>query len=142
MAPAPDHYIEDLTPGQQATMTKVVAEADIVAFAQVSGDTNPLHLDAEYAAATPFGERIAHGMLAASYISAVLGTQLPGHGAIYMGQTLQFRAPVKIGAEVVTTVTVATVDVARRRAVLETVCTVDDTVVVKGEATIMLPNRP
>ena len=89
--------LEDLSIGQSAERVHAVTEADIVAFAAVSGDTNPLHLDEAYAAKTPFKGRIAHGMLGASYLSAVLGTELPGPGAVYLSQSLRFRRPIRIG---------------------------------------------
>jgi 3-hydroxybutyryl-CoA dehydratase len=119
-----------------------VSEADIVAFADISGDRNPVHLDADYAATTMFKERIAHGMLSAAYISAVFGMELPGPGAIYMSQTLKFKAPVKIGDTVVTTVKVTELVPEKRRARFECVCTVDDKPVVEGEAMLMVPGRP
>ena len=106
MSTLTSYCIEDLAVGMESSLSKTVSEADIVAFAQVSGDKNPVHLDADYAAKTMFKERIAHGMLSAAYISAVFGMQMPGPGAIYMSQTLQFKAPVKIGDTVVTTVKV------------------------------------
>src|ERR1700712_2549770 len=109
-ARAPLLFFEDLSLGQSAEMTREVGAADIDAFAAVSGDTNPVHLDAAYAAATPFGERIAHGMLAGAYISAVLGVKLPGPGAIYLSQSLRFRRPVKIGDQVTARVTVTALD--------------------------------
>ena len=90
-------YFEDLEVGMEASYERTVTEADIVSFAQVSGDTNPVHLDEDYAAGTIFKQRIAHGMLTASYVSTVFGTRLPGPGAIYVSQTLNFRAPVRIG---------------------------------------------
>jgi 3-hydroxybutyryl-CoA dehydratase len=97
----------DINVGDTASMSKTVTEADIVNFAGVTGDFNPVHVDAEYASGSMFKERIAHGMLAAGYISAVIGTQLPGPNAIYLGQTLDFKLPVKIGDTVTATVTVA-----------------------------------
>ena len=97
----------DISVGDTASMSKTVTEADIVNFAGVTGDFNPVHVDAEYASGSLFKERIAHGMLAAGYISAVLGMQLPGPNAIYLGQTLEFKLPVKIGDTVTVTVTVA-----------------------------------
>jgi 3-hydroxybutyryl-CoA dehydratase len=124
-----------------AEMRRTVGEADILAFAGVSGDTNPVHLDAEFAAQTQFKERIAHGMLSAGFISAVLGTRLPGPGAIYLSQTLRFRAPVHIGDTVVARVTVKEVIAEKRRVVLETVCLVGETTVVEGEAVVYLPPR-
>ncbi len=130
-------YFEDLSIGQSAETSRTVTEAVINAFAEVSGDTNPVHLDAAYAATTPFKERIAHGMLAAAYISAVLGVQLPGPGAIYVSQSLRFRRPVKIGDEVTARVTVADLDAERGRATLNTVCLVGGKPVVEGEAVVM-----
>src|SRR4051812_17842474 len=99
-------YFDELSLGQSAEKTHVVGEQDLVAFAAVSGDTNPVHLDETYAAGTPFGGRIAHGMLSAAYISAVLGTKLPGPGAIYLSQQMRFRRPVRIGDEVTARVTI------------------------------------
>lgn len=140
-AAALGYDIPDLHPGMVAEIGRTVSEADILAFAGVSGDTNPVHLDAEFAAQTQFKERIAHGMLSAAFISAVLGTKLPGPGAIYLGQTLRFRAPVHVGDTVVARVTVKAVIAEKRRVVLETLCLVGDTVVVEGEATIYIPPR-
>lgn len=135
-------YFEDLAVGQSARFSKTVTDADILMFAAVSGDTNPVHLDAEYAATTPFKERIAHGMLSAGLISAVLGTKLPGPGAIYIGQTLRFKGPVKIGDTVVAQVTITELHPSRKRATFDTRCTVAGKVVIEGEATIMVPGRP
>ena len=135
-------YVEELSPGMSATIGKTVTEADILAFSGVSTDTNPVHLDEEFAKTTAFHGRIAHGMLSASFISAVLGAHLPGPGTIYLAQTLKFKAPVRIGDTVRTTVTVKEVAVDKNRAVLETVCKVGDTVVVEGEATVMIGKRP
>lgn len=135
-------FFEDLSVGQEASLSKTVTEADINTFAEVSGDHNPVHVDAAYAATTMFKERIAHGMLSAAYISAVFGMELPGPGAIYISQTLKFKAPVKIGATVVTTVKVAELIAEKKRARFETVCTVDGKPVVEGEAVLMVPARP
>ena len=135
-------YFEELSLGQEASLAKTVSEADIVAFADISGDRNPVHLDPEYAATTIFKERIAHGMLSAAYISAVFGMQLPGPGAIYISQTLNFKAPVKIGDTVVTTVKVAELVPEKKRAKFECVCTVNGKPVVQGEAVLMVPARP
>lgn len=133
------YNFENLTVGQSDSVTRIVTEDDVHTFAAVTGDNNPVHLDAEYAATTSFGQPIAHGMLTAGFISAVIGTRLPGPGVIYLEQTLKFRAPVFIGAEVTTTVTVKELNERRKRAVLETICTVEGKKVVTGEATIMLP---
>ncbi len=134
-------FLEDLSVGQSAERVRVVGEADIVAFADVTGDTNPVHLDADYAAATSFGQRIAHGMLSAGYISAVLGTQLPGPGAIYLSQSLRFKRPVKIGDEVVAQVTVTEINAAKAQVTLATVCKVNGKAVVDGEAVVMVPRK-
>lgn len=135
------YYIEDLKAGMSASYGKTVGEADIVLFAGVSGDTNPVHLDEDYAKATMFKTRIAHGMLSAGFISTVLGTKLPGPGAIYMSQNLKFKAPVKIGDTVLATCTVTEVIAEKKRAVLSTICKVGDTVVIEGEAMVMVPSR-
>jgi 3-hydroxybutyryl-CoA dehydratase len=131
------YTFEDLAVGMTASTGKTITEADILMFAAVSTDTNPVHLNAEFAATTAFGERIAHGMLSAGLISAVLGTQLPGPGTIYMSQSLRFRAPVKIGETVTATVEVTALDPAKKRATLRTVCTVGGRVVIDGEALVM-----
>jgi 3-hydroxybutyryl-CoA dehydratase len=135
------YFLEDLKPGMSASIGKTITEADILMFAAVSLDSNPVHLNAEAAGKTVFGQRIAHGMLSAGLISAVLGTRLPGPGTIYLGQTLRFRAPVKIGDTVTATAEVTEVDAARKRATLKTTCTVDGKVVIEGEATVMPPAR-
>jgi 3-hydroxybutyryl-CoA dehydratase len=138
----PSVYFEDLEIGQKASMLRHVTETDIITFAQISGDHNPVHTDPKYAAETMFKERIAHGIMSAGYISAVFGTQLPGPGAIYIKQSLTFTAPVKIDDTVVTTVTVKELRPEKKRAVFETVCTVDDKPVLVGEAELMVPSRP
>ncbi len=142
MTAAKGVFFEDLSVGQEASLSNTVSEANIVAFAEISGDRNPVHLDADYAATTMFKERIAHGMLSAAYISAVFGMKLPGPGAIYISQTLKFKAPVKIGDTVVTTVKVAELMPEKRRARFECVCTVNDKPVIEGEAMLMVPARP
>lgn len=140
--PGKTHYFEDLKVGQEASRTHTVSEADIVAFANVSGDKNPVHLDAAYAAKTMFKERIAHGMLSAAYISAVFGMELPGPGAIYMSQTLAFKAPVKTGDAVTTTVKVVELMPEKKRAKFECVCSVGGKPVLTGEALLMVPGKP
>ena len=133
--------LEDLSLGQSTEISHTVTDADIRAFAEVSGDNNPVHLDEAYAAATPFKTRIAHGMLSAGYISAVLGTRLPGPGAIYISQTMNFKRPVRIGDEVTTRATVSAIDAERARVTLSTVCEVAGKAVVEGEAVVMVPRR-
>jgi 3-hydroxybutyryl-CoA dehydratase len=135
------YSFEDLREGQTAAIARTVSEADILAFAGVSGDSNPVHVDQEFAADTMFKGRIAHGMLSAAYISTVLGTKLPGPGAIYLSQTLKFKAPVHIGDTVVARATVIALKPEKRRVTLSTVCTVGDTEVTVGEAEIFLPAR-
>ena len=103
-------YLEDLKVGMSAMFGKTVTEADIVAFAGVSGDTNPIHLHDGFARGTRFGQRIAHGMLSASFISTVIGTKLPGPGAVYISQTLSFMAPVLIGETITAVATVTAID--------------------------------
>jgi len=127
----------DIKVGDTASFSKTVTEADIVNFAGTTGDFNPVHVDAEYASKSMFKERIAHGMLMAGFISAVLGTQLPGPNAIYMGQTLEFKLPVKIGDTVTATVTVAEKRDEKRILKLDTIVTNQrDEVVVSGGAVI------
>ena len=135
------YFFEDLSLGQSASFAKTITEADILLFAAVSGDTNPVHINAEAAAASMFKERIAHGMLSASLISTVLGTRLPGAGTIYLGQTLKFKAPVKIGQTVTATVVVTALDAAKKRVTLSTICTVQGKAVIEGEATVMVQSR-
>lgn len=132
---------EDLHVGLTATISRTVTDADILLFAGVSGDTNPVHLDAEFAGSTMFGSRIAHGMLSAAYISAVFGTRLPGPGCIYLSQDLKFRAPVRVGDTVVTKVTVKELKTERRRAVFATECRVGGKIVLDGEAELLIPAR-
>lgn len=135
-------FFDELSVGQTAEMSRVVGAADIEAFAEVSGDNNPVHLDEAYASTTTFGERIAHGMLSAGYISALLGTRLPGPGVIYLSQSLRFRRPVRIGDLVVARVTITQLDEAKARATLETVCEVGGKTVIDGEALVIAPRRP
>lgn len=120
---------------------KTVSGSDIEQFADVSGDKNPLHLDEEYAAGTMFKTRIAHGMLTASYISTILGTQLPGPGCIYLSQSIRFKAPVKPGDQVTARATITELQSDRRRATLTCECLVGDKVVLDGVAEVMVPSR-
>ena len=134
-------YFDELTVGQTAEMSRVVGAADIEAFAEVSGDNNPVHLDEDYAKTTTFGERIAHGMLGGAYISAILGTKLPGPGVIYLSQSLRFRRPVRIGDVVVAKVTITALDENRARVTLDTSCEVGGKAVIEGEALVIAPRR-
>jgi 3-hydroxybutyryl-CoA dehydratase len=134
-------FFEDLSVGQTASLAKTITEADILMFSAVSMDTNPVHIDAEAAKDSIFGERIAHGMLSASLISAVLGTRLPGPGSLYMRQSLRFAAPVKIGQTVTATVEVVSLNPDKKRATLKTTCTVGGELVIEGEAYVQVPSR-
>ena len=133
--------IEDLEIGMSRHVEKLIQDYDIRAFAEISTDHNPVHLDDGYAQDTIFGGRIAHGMLTAALISAVIGEQLPGHGTIYLGQSLKFLAPVRPGDIVRAEVKVAEIDYSRRRVTLDCACLVGDTVVLKGEATVLAPSK-
>jgi 3-hydroxybutyryl-CoA dehydratase len=133
--------IEDLEIGMTRSLRKVVTDRDIEMFAEVSTDRNPVHLDDGYAQDTIFEGRIAHGMLTAGLISAVIGEQLPGHGTVYLGQSLKFMAPVRPGDMVFAEVTVTEINHPRRKVTMETKCSVGDTVVLKGEAVVLAPSR-
>ena len=135
------YAIEDLSVGMTADYVRTVGEAEIAAFADLSGDNNPVHLDEAFAAKTMFKGRIAHGMLSAAFISTALGTKLPGYGCIYMSQDLRFKAPVRIGDVVRTEVSVTEVIAEKKRAVLATKCYVGDKVVLEGSATMMVPSK-
>lgn len=128
--------------GQTASVTRTISESDVYLFAGVTGDLNPAHTNEEYAKTTHFKTRIAHGMLSAGLISAVLGMQLPGPGTIYTGQTLKFLAPVHIGDTITATAEIKSLDVERNRVVLTTTCTNQEgTMVITGEATALLPKE-
>ncbi len=135
-------YLEDLSVGQSASYAKTITEADVILFAGISGDDNPVHINAEYAAETMFKDRIVHGMFSAALISAVLGTRMPGPGAIYIDQQISFKAPVYIGDTVTVTATVTEINLERRRVTLETTCRVKGKVVAQGVATNMVDRRP
>ncbi len=136
------YALEELHVGMTAIYSKTVTESDINLFCAISGDTNPLHLDHEYARSTMFGGPIAHGMLSASFISTVIGTKLPGPGCVYISQNCRFRAPVRAGDTVHARATIEEIVTERRRVLLKTVCMVGETVVVDGDALVMLPERP
>jgi 3-hydroxybutyryl-CoA dehydratase len=133
--------IEDIEIGMTRDLRKTITERDIEMFAEVSTDRNPVHLDDDYARDTIFAGRIAHGMLTAGLISAVIGEQLPGHGSVYLGQSLKFMAPVRPGDTVRAEVKVTAVDNAKRRVTLDCACSVGDRVVLKGEALVLAPSR-
>lgn len=132
--------IDQLTIGESATFSKTVSESDVYLYAGVTGDLNPAHIDEVYASKTFFKTRIAHGMLTAGFISTVLGTRLPGPGTVYMGQTLKFLAPVRIGDTITARATVAEIFAEKNRVRIETVCeNQSGTVVLSGEALVSPP---
>ncbi len=137
-----NYCMEDLALGLSAEYRKTITETDVVLFAGISGDNNPMHIDEEYAAKTRFEGRIAHGMLSASLISTVIGTRLPGAGAIYMGQNLKFLKPVKIGDTVTALVTVLELFQEKQRVRLMTECWVRGEKVIDGDALVWVPRRP
>jgi len=136
------YYVEDLKPGMSETFAKTVSDRDVALFGEVSGDMNPVHFDEDYAKGTVFRGRIAHGMLSLSYVSTVLGMQMPGPGTIFMSASSRFKAPVRIGDTVAATVTVREINREKRRVIFDYVCKVGDTTVVDGEALVMAPARP
>ena len=135
------YYFEDLAVGMEASYAKKITNDDVLAFAELSGDKNPVHLDDAYAAGTMFKQRIAHGFLTASLFSTVLGTKLPGPGCIYVSQTLKFKAPVKIGDTLMARVTIKKLNPEKKFVECETICTVGDKKVIDGEALVMVPAR-
>lgn len=139
--PAQGYTIDELSVGMTASYERVVTVADIEAFAAVSGDHNPVHLDDAYAKTTMFKGRIAHGLLGASFISTVLASKLPGPGTVYLGQTLAFKRPVRPGETVEARVTVSQLNRDKGHVVLKTECRVGERVVIDGEATVLAPQR-
>lgn len=131
--------ITEITIGMTASYSQTISDADVKAFAGISGDHNPVHLSEEYAKSSRFKNRIAHGLLTASFFSAIFGTKLPGEGCVYAGQNLQFKKPVYLGDTVVAKVTVIAIDVLKKRVTFETVCTVKNRVVTTGTAEIFIP---
>ena len=135
------YFIDDLTVGMTDVYVRTVTETDIVQYSQISGDDNPLHVNEEFAKQTIFKGRIAHGMLTCGYISAVLGTKLPGPGCAYLNQNLNFRAPVRIGDTVQTRVTIKDVDNDTNNVVTDVICSIGEKVVIDGVATLWVPHR-
>lgn len=135
-------YVDELRIGDSVTTGKTVTEADLLAFCGISLDVNPIHYDAEFAKTTRFGDIIVPGLLVSTHVSAILGNHLPGPGTVYLGQNLKFKAPVRLRDTVKTTVTVREIIPEKNRVILDTVCKVGDTVVIEGEATVMIGKRP
>ncbi len=134
-------YLEELNVGMWDLFSKTITSADIVIYSGISGDTNPIHLDKNFAENTIFKEPISHGMLTASLISAVIGTKLPGPGSIYIKQSLQFKAPVKVGDTVTAIARIKNIIKTKGFVELKTICFIDDTVVIDGEATVLVPRK-
>jgi len=132
-------YFEDMSLGMTETYLKEVKSSDVIGFAEISGDRDPIHLSEHFAARTQFGSRIAHGLYTASLISAVIGTRLPGPGAVYLSQTLKFKAPVRIGDMVEAKVEVVELIEKGDRARLSCTCSVDGQIVLEGEALVKAP---
>ena len=135
------YFFEDLAVGMEASYAKKITNEDILAFADLSGDVNPVHLSDDFAAGTIFKKRIAHGFLTGSLFSTVLGTKLPGPGCIYLSQSMKFKASVYIGDEVVATLKVTGLDVEKARATLACDCAVNGKTVLEGEAVMMVDRR-
>ncbi|MFO1433350.1 MAG: MaoC family dehydratase [Candidatus Competibacteraceae bacterium] len=135
------YYLEDLQVGMSDSFAKTVTEADVILFAGITGDSNPIHINEEFAAQTMFKGRIVHGEFSAGLVSAVLGTRLPGPGSVFITHNMRFKAPVRIGDTVTAIVTVKEINTERRRVTLATQCTVKDTVVLEGEAMMMVDSR-
>ena len=141
-APYQTYYFEDLALGMRETASKTVENEDVIGFAELSGDRNPIHLSEHFARKTRFGERIVHGLYTASLISAVIGMRLPGPGAVYISQTLNFRGPVKIGDVIDVSVEVVELVEKGRRVRLACECRVGDQVVLDGEGVLSVPPTP
>tara|TARA_B100000989_G_C19526456_1_gene467144 strand:+ start:82 stop:528 length:447 start_codon:yes stop_codon:yes gene_type:complete len=135
------YFLEDIFVGQEAELISLVKDEDIDTFAKITGDTNPIHINKEFAKNSIFKNKIAHGFLSASYISAVIGTKLPGPGCIYVKQSLQFLAPVYPGDEIVTKVKVKSIIIPKKRILLETFCCNNVTKVLDGEAEILVNSK-
>lgn len=131
--------IEEIHTGMEASHSQTITDKDIKAFASISGDNNPVHMDEEYASNTRFKKRIAHGLMSASYFSALFGTKLPGCGCVYVSQSLKFRRPVYLDDTVTATVIVRDVDLTMRRVFFRTICKVKNKIVIDGEAVIYIP---
>jgi len=133
--------IAEITVGMKASYSQTITDADIKAFAGISGDHNPVHVDREYAEASRFGKRIAHGLMSAGFFSAIFGTKIPGPGCVYVSQSLNFLRPVYIDDTIVAEVTVTKVELEKRRVFFDTICSVKGKKVISGSAEIFIPNK-
>lgn len=133
--------IDDIQVGMKIQYIQTITDSDVRTFAEISGDNNPIHLDDKYAKNSPFKKRIAHGLLSASFFSGMFGTELPGPGCVYVSQSLRFVKPVYIDDTIKATATVMRVDFSKRRVFFETICTVNEKIVIVGEAEIYIPRN-
>jgi len=133
--------IEDISIGMEASYSQTMTDADVKQFSGLSGDKNPIHMDDEYAKSSRFKKRIAHGLLSASFFSALFGTQIPGEGSVYVSQTLKFLRPVFLGDTVRATVRVKKINLETRRIIFKTICEVKNRIVITGEAEIYQPPK-
>ena len=131
--------LEKISTGMTVSYSQTITDADVKAYAGLSGDHNPIHVSDEYASSSRYRKRIAHGLMSAGFFSALFGMRLPGPGCVYVSQSLSFKRPVYIGDTVVASVKVKSVDIERRRVLFETVCTVGSKAVISGEAEIYIP---
>ena len=131
--------LEEIKIGMNVSYSQTITDADVKAFSGISGDRNPIHLDEQYAEKSRYKKRIAHGLMTASYFSALFGTKIPGEGCVYVSQSLNFKRPVYIGDTVVATVEVISVDLAKKRVFFRTTCKVKNKVVTDGEAELFVP---
>ena len=133
--------IEDIKIGMEVSYSQTITDADVKAFSGISGDKNPIHMSEEYAEKSRFKKRIAHGLMSASYFSALFGTKIPGEGCVYVSQSLQFKRPVYLGDTVTATVIVQDVDLIKRRVFFRTLCKVKNKIVIDGEAELYVPPK-
>lgn len=133
--------IEEIKIGMKASYSQTISDADIKAFSEISGDKNPVHMDENYAGKSQFKKRIAHGLMSASYFSALFGTKIPGEGCVYVSQSLEFKRPVYIGDTVTATVIVEKIDLKKRRVFFRTICEVNNKLVIDGKAELFVPHK-
>ena len=131
--------LEEIKEGMEVSYSQMITDADVKSFAETSGDKNPIHLNDEYAYKSMYKKRIAHGMMSASYFSALFGTKIPGEGCIYVAQSLQFKRPVYLGDTITATIKVTSIDLVKRRVFFSTICKVQNKIVIGGDAEIFVP---
>ena len=133
--------LEEIEIGMEVSYSQTITDADIKAFSGISGDKNPVHMDDEYAKNSRYKKRIAHGMLSASFFSALFGTKIPGEGCVYVSQSLKFKRPVYLNDTVISSVIVTNVDLAKKRVFFQTICKVNNKIVIDGEAELFVPDK-